>query len=370
MAYQAGGTNYGQMLEQRRMSDEGLNRALDRKGRADKQARIKKSGQRSGFQQLAAGVARGAAAYYTGGLSEQMGAGEMIDEATLGTDSEGNSVKSQYGGLVKAGSSIYQGSKAQKAGKLGKQDAKFDKLMDRREKNVKMLFEAGDKKGAMKAQSAMEDMRLTYDTNRKDAEGKGWGGSGLGMSDEDYNLQPTAMTPEQRAAKVTRLNKGGEPDTQAIIGDQGRRQEGQLGVPPTADAPKAPDLSQVGSFERPTYETQGAPEQPKGPTSFGVSDTSRGVQPVSAAETATAPSSQYKLQGEERKREQDDLIERITGGGDKAPSSDQMRQNRAVGSWMRTPLTVQPNEEGRAIDVTGKWGDKWKQRNAIKQGRG
>ena len=176
--------------------------------------------------------------------------------------------------------------------------------MDRRQKNVEMLFEAGDKKGAMKAQSAMEDMRLKYDTNRKEAEGKGWGGSGLGMSDEDYNLQPEAMTSGQRAAQVTRLNKTPQQlaSEKAMLGDQGRRQQGTTSlVPPPADAPQ-------------------------GPTSFGVSDTSRGVQPVSAAETATAPSSQYQLQGRERKREQDDWMERNVGGPN--PYGDAMRKDR------------------------------------------
>ena len=294
MAFRAGGTDYGGFLRQRAQADEGVTRAMERKARADKQARIKKSGQRSGFQQLAAGVARGAAAYYTGGLSEQMGAGEMIDEATLGTDSEGGAVRSKYGGLVKAGSAVYQGSKAQKAGKLGEQDARFDKLMDRRQKNVKMLFDSGMKKEGMKAQSAMEDMRLKYDTNRKDAEGKGWGGSGLGMSDEDYNLQPAAMTPEQRAAKVQQLNIGG--DTSAITGEQ--------------DAGGSP--FQIAKQQVPPSAVPAKPDAPQIPTSFGVPDASRGVQPFSAAETVTAPNSQYQLQGDKRKREQNELIARIT----------------------------------------------------------
>jgi hypothetical protein len=283
---------------------------MERKARADKQARIKKSGQRSGFQQLAAGVARGAAAYYTGGLSEQMGAGEMIDEATLGTDSEGGAVRSKYGGLVKAGSAVYQGSKAQKAGKLGEQDARFDKLMDRRQKNVKMLFDADKPAEAMKAQSAMEDMRLKYDTNRKDAEGKGWGGSGLGMSDEDYNLQPAAMTPEQRAAKVQQLNIGG--DTSAITGEQ------DAGGSPFQMAKQPDEVDEGGSpfqiakQQVPPSAVPAKPDAPQIPTSFGVPDASRGVQPFSAAETVTAPNSQYQLQGDKRKREQNELIARIT----------------------------------------------------------
>jgi hypothetical protein len=375
MAFQAGGTDYQGFLRQRAQADEGVTRAMERKARADKQARIKKSGERSGIAKLGSAVVRGAAAYYTGGMSEQMGAGGMIDEAMLGTDSEGKAVRNEYGEMVGVASKVYEGSKAMKAGKLGEQDAKFDKLMDRRQSNVKMLFEAGDKKGAMKAQSAMEDMRLKYDTNRKDAEGKGWGGSGLGMSDEDYNIQPGAMTSGQRAAKVARLNKGEDQDTQAIIGDQGRRQEGQLGLPPTADAPKAPDLSQVGSAGPATYETQRGPDLSKigkaGPEDY---NTSQRTPKVSAA-LQSSPALDQRT--EMRKQEQDDLIKRITGKGDKAPSDDEMKQKQKIANWMRTDLTVQPQQFGddkftRALDPsTGtKWGRDYLNRNAIRQGRG
>ena len=311
MAFNASGTDYGGFQRSRDRADEGLTRAQDSAGRAAKQARIKKSGERSGLQKLVSAGVRGAAAYYSGGLSEQMGAGGMIDSAMLGTDSQGNAVQNEYGDLVGAGSQIYSASKSMKAGKLGEQDAKFDKLMDRREKNVKMLFEGGDKKGAMKAQSAMEDMRLKYDTNRKDAEGKGWGGSGLGMSDKDYNLQPTAMTPGQREANVARLNRGEDQTAQAIIGDEGRRQQGQLGIPPKADAPRAPDPSSIQTQERPAYETQ-----------LSKPD-------VKSAALQSSPALDQRT--EVRKQEQDDLIERITGG--KAPSNQDIQQKRALNSW-------------------------------------
>jgi hypothetical protein len=290
MAYQAGGTDYAGFARQRAQADEGLTRALDAKGRADKQARIKKSGQRSGLQKLVSAGVRGAAAYYSGGLSEQMGAGGMIDEAMLGTDSEGRAVRNEYGDLVGAGSQLYSASKAMKAGKLGEQDARFDKLMDRRQKNVKMLFDADQPAEAMKAQAAMEDMRLKYDTNRKDAEGKGWGGSGLGMSDEDYNIQPESMTSGQRAAQVARLNKS-EADVareQAIIGDEGRRQQGQTMMPVRADAPSAPDLSQVGSIGPAPYETQRGPDLSKigkvGPAPYKTSQSAPSLQAQATSE--------------------------------------------------------------------------------------
>ena len=83
MAFNPGGTDYAGFQRTRDRADEGLTRAMERKAMADKQARIRKSGERSGLQKLASTVARGAAAYYTGGMSEQMGAGDMIDEAML-----------------------------------------------------------------------------------------------------------------------------------------------------------------------------------------------------------------------------------------------------------------------------------------------
>ena len=311
MAFNASGTDYGGFQRSRDRADEGLTRAQDSAGRAAKQARIKKSGERSGLQKLVSAGVRGAAAYYSGGLSEQMGAGGMIDSAMLGTDSQGNAVQNEYGDLVGAGSQIYSASKSMKAGKLGEQDAKFDKLMDRRQKNVKTLFDNGMTKEGMKAQSSMEDMRLKYDTNRKDAEGKGWGGSGLGMSDEDYNLQPTAMTPGQREANVARLNRGEDQTAQAITGDQGRRQQGQLGLPPKADAPRAPDPSSIQTQERPAYETQ-----------LSKPD-------VKSAALQSSPALDQRT--EVRKQEQDGLIERITGG--KAPSNQDIQQKRALNSW-------------------------------------
>jgi len=153
----------------------------------------------------------------------------------LGADAEEN----ELGNLVGVGSAVYQGSKAQKAGKLGEQDARFDKLLSRRSKNVSDLYAAGDVKGGKKAQQALESMEAKYNTNRKDAEGKGWGGSMLGMSDEDMNIQPTAMTQEEMDAKRRMLDGG-------TSGGGRGTSTGRGGMPPTADAPTAPDASLPG----------------------------------------------------------------------------------------------------------------------------
>jgi len=319
MAFQAGGTDYAGFQRTRDRADEGLTRAQDSAGRAAKQARIKKSGERSGLQKLVSAGVRGAAAYYSGGLSEQMGAGGMIDEAMLGTDSEGRAVRNEYGDLVGAGSAIYQGSKAQKAGKLGEQDARFDKLLARRSKNVSDLYAAGDLAGGKEAQASLEQMEMKYNVNRKEAESKGWGGSGLGMSDEDYNLMAPKHTPESVAAEVKARNEGtygtdtsADPSEAFTPIEFTKQEESRFRPPPSSLIPPKADA-------------------PQGPTSFGVPDDSRGVQPVSAAETATSPSSQYQLRGKERERKQDDLIERLTGSGGK--SDQDLQQERALRSW-------------------------------------
>ena len=120
MAFNPGGTDYSGYQSSRDRADEGLTRALDAKGKADKQARIKKSGQRSGLSKLVSAGVRGVAAYYTGGASEAMGFGGAIDSAMLGTDSEGNAVQNEYGELVGAASQIGTAMSAKKAGEAAK----------------------------------------------------------------------------------------------------------------------------------------------------------------------------------------------------------------------------------------------------------
>ena len=185
MAFNPGGTDYSGFQRTRDRADEGLTRAMERKAMADKQARIKKSGERSGLQKLASTVARGAAAYYTGGMSEQMGAGDMIDEAALGTDSQGNAVKNEYGGLVKAGSGIYQGMKARKASDVAKKRAsnlsdykeqvglaKEMGVLDKKQ-GRDMLLDAQELRGVQQAQTqAGEDASLWGWDNKFDDLGK------------------------------------------------------------------------------------------------------------------------------------------------------------------------------------------------------
>ena len=138
MAFQAGGTDYAGFQRSRDRAREGTTAALKAKGEADRRARIKKSGERSGAQKLLSAAARGAAAYFTGGMSETMGGGAMIDQAMLGTDSEGRAVRNEYGDLVGMASQIGSGMSAKKAGeaalKLQQQTARDDAMQARLDK--------------------------------------------------------------------------------------------------------------------------------------------------------------------------------------------------------------------------------------------
>ena len=257
MAFDPRGTNYAAMLSQRAQADRGLTEAKRRRGDRDRQARIKKSGERSGLQKLVSAGVRGAAAYYTGGMSEQMGMGGAIDSAMLGTDSEGRAVRNEYGDLVGTGAAVYQAGKSMKDAKLAKQDARFDELRGRRMENVQMLFDAGMPKEAMKAQREIENMEGDYMGKRKGMEG-GW--NPFAHSDEDYSaLQPQQMSRGDRAS--ARMRKHGEWDYEMGEGGQStadlKKQYGQYGagqqpqtgggtsLPPPASAVQGPNIAKM-----------------------------------------------------------------------------------------------------------------------------
>ena len=300
MAFNPGGTDYAGFLRQRAQADEGLTRALDRKGRAEKAARIKKSGERSQFAKIGSAVARGAAAYYTGGLSEQMGGGEMIDEAMLGTDSEGRAVRNEYGGLVKAGSAVYQGAKAQKQAKLAGADAAFEKQYAKREAGVQRLFDTATtqeaKDQAFMAQKDLEKSSLDYKTRRKDVEEGGFLGTNIGMKDSDYSGLTRGLSPEEQAQKRQELIKPEDQKTETVIAGQKE-----------ADRRYVPQEGKGGQGSLATPD-------PVSGSAFGVQvDDTAQRKPVSAAmQTETGVGGQYQLQREDNRAKQDELIERIT----------------------------------------------------------
>jgi hypothetical protein len=260
----------------------GVTSALKAKGEAEKAKRIADSKKRSGGQKLLSAVARGAAAYYTGGLSETMGGGSMIDKAMLGADAETN----EYGELVGMASQVGGAMSAKKGmemtSKLAAQD-KSDAAMQTRLDNL-------DPTGEMGMEFAMNREKKNKQNLSAMEAGKKGSFGGLFQGDiEGVNLEPTTVGDWQ--SKIPEK----PTDTTSFITKEGR---GGSGSTKTSSSIPTPSIMPK--------------DVPQGSTSFGVSDTSRDVKPVSAAETATAPNTQYQLQGSERKREQDDLISRLT----------------------------------------------------------
>ena len=190
MAFNPGGTDYRGYQSSRDRADEGLTSALDAKGRADKQARIKKSGERSGLQKLISAGARGAAAYYTGGMSEQMGAGGMIDEAMLGTDSEGRAVQNEYGNLVGAASQIGDAMSAEK----GREAATKLDMQSRNDAAMQQRLDLLDPSGELGMEHALKvDKRNKENTDALLA-GRRKSFAGLFQKDiEGLNYEPTTM---------------------------------------------------------------------------------------------------------------------------------------------------------------------------------
>lgn len=218
MGYQAGGTDYTGFLSQEARADEGLTRALKEKGERDRQARIKKSGQRSGLSKMLSAAARGAAAYYTGGMSEQLGAGSMIDEAMLGTDSEGRAVRNEYGELAGMASQIGSGMSAKKAGeaalKLQQQSARDDAMqsrLDRLDPELGMEFALKrEKKDASNLAALQKHKGGFHGLMNTDVEGVDFKPTTTG---DWQNVLNKAKTPEAQTMDYTKMleRKGDQP---------------------------------------------------------------------------------------------------------------------------------------------------------------
>ena len=116
MAFQAQGTDYTGMLRLRAEADTKVTQSIKARKEREAAEAAARSRKRSGIQKLGSAVVRGAAAYYTGGLSETMGGGQMIDKAILGADAETN----EYGELVGMASQVGGAMSAQKAAGMAK----------------------------------------------------------------------------------------------------------------------------------------------------------------------------------------------------------------------------------------------------------
>jgi len=209
------GTDYRGAQESMDRAQRDLTSALDAKGKADKQARIKKSGERSGMEKLLSAAGRAGLAYATGGSSEALGFGGAVDDIMLGTDSEGNSVRNEYGDLVEAGTKVYGAMDANKASdiaskrKLNRQD--FQDRLDYASKVGE--YDAGE---GVRLRGEAMDLRDRQIAQTKAADEKGtWGW--------DNTFDDLGLSGTQKAKVVADKAK-----QERILGSEDRRQGGQL----------------------------------------------------------------------------------------------------------------------------------------------
>ena len=211
--------NYAAYQQIRNSAQDNVTRAkLQAKQKADAEAeaaRRARSKKRSMGQKLLSGVARGAAAYYTGGLSEQVGGGQMIDDAILGKDSDGNSIQNEYGGLINAGTRVYQGMKANKASDVAKKRA--SNVSDYNEQ-VAMAEKVGkyDPAEGLNMLTQAQDLRtLQQGQTQKGEDASLWGW--------DNKFDDLGMTPSQiKGQQVAQERQA------TTLASEGRRQGGQL----------------------------------------------------------------------------------------------------------------------------------------------
>ncbi len=194
MAFNPNAVNYQQQISAFERGEARKNQA--EKERMARQAEIdrKNAAKRSPFEKLLSAGARGAAAYFSGGLSETLGGGQLIDQAMLGEGAERN----EFGDLVGLGSGIYQGAKAQQAAKIGEQDKIFNSIMERKQKNINEMTDGVQKASA---QQSLDQWQQDYLKNRGDAETSGLDfimDDKLGMNTDKYkSMIPTVSVEEQ-----------------------------------------------------------------------------------------------------------------------------------------------------------------------------
>ena len=232
--FSASGTDYSGNQRSRDIADEGLTRALERKARADKEKRIKESGKRSDVQKLLSAAARGAAAYYTGGASEAMGLGGAVDNVLLGTDSEGNAVRNEYGDLVGAGSAIYGAMDKKKSADIAKQA-----LLNRQQFQDRLDYadKVGGEEGAFLRAEAM-DLRDRQDAQIKSAKAKNV--FEFDNTFDDLGLSGTQKLAKRKRAEEARKGVGFAPSLEEME-QKGRRAQR------VSYAPSLEEMEQEGS---------------------------------------------------------------------------------------------------------------------------
>ena len=214
--FSASGTDYSGNQRSRDIADEGLTRALERKARADKEKRIKESGNRSDAQKILSAAGRVGLSYLTGGASEALGVGGAVDNVLLGTDSEGNAVRNEYGDLVGAGSAIYGAMDKKKSADIAKQA-----LLNRQQFQDRLDYadKVGGEEGAFLRAEAM-DLRDRQDAQIKSAKAKNV--FEFDNTFDDLGLSGTQKLAKRKRAEEARKGVGFAPSLEEME-QKGRR---------------------------------------------------------------------------------------------------------------------------------------------------
>jgi len=207
MAFNPNAVNYQQQISAVERGEARRNEAERR--RAARQAEIdrKKASERSDTAKLLSGVARGAAAYYTGGLSETLGGGKMIDDVMLGSGAERN----EYGDMVGMASGIGSAMSAKSGGDVAKSLASQSFADDKMQARLDAIAATGDEDDKMAAFDFARKRRDRDEQNRKrmqEYKDKGFLGAFSKPQNIDYGkikytTDPSGAMPEADAPQFS-----------------------------------------------------------------------------------------------------------------------------------------------------------------------
>jgi hypothetical protein len=207
MAFNPNAVNYQQQISAVERGEAKLNEAELRRKAREKENEARKAAERSDAEKLISGVARGAAAYYTGGLSETLGGGKMIDDVMLGSGAERN----EYGDMVGMASGIGSAMSAKSGGDVAKSLASQSFADDKMQARLDAIAATGDEDDKMAAFDFARKRRDRDEQNRKrmqEYKDKGFLGAFSKPQNIDYGkikytTDPSGAMPEADAPQFS-----------------------------------------------------------------------------------------------------------------------------------------------------------------------
>ena len=187
----------------------------DERKAAEAAARAAASKKKSSFgRKIVGAVARGAAAYYTGGASEASGVGAMIDQKIQGGD---DYERNEYGDMVGAASTMSGLMTAKKVGdattRLNAQSAKDDAMQERMDKiSVRAGLDFAEKREAKDAanRKVFEEYKSGFLNFGRDVDGLDLSATTMDYSGISKGKKIETTTP----APVDDFSQGDDIDSQ------------------------------------------------------------------------------------------------------------------------------------------------------------